>query len=397
MAGIYTASSRPDTNTVGKVNNAGIWDIEQIKAQNIDPRSIPGLDVRKAGYDPNTLIYTKGGPAGRYCGLKSDMKKTLRIQDMQDAMNTFTWENLPNGLDSKLIEWILYYRGQGVFFYLEATDKFYFLPYALGNKGIDCYGRYKSIKPIPMTGAADEGEEKKEFIPGLDLDVYYDIVLQQLSIEEIMNSAVIIRDYGRQMSQNIIPRQQLNDPIVDLESDMLPFARTALLNSTGVMGMRVQSEDEQSNVTAASASINRAALTGEKYVAIVGNIDFQELTGDKIGTADQFLMTMQAIDNFRLATHGLDSGGIFQKQAHMLESENQMNAGKSSYTLQDRLWERAHACDIINSIFGLDIQVRVSDMALGVDQDNNGMMVHGDPDTVSYASSEYDNPEEGGE
>ena len=42
--------------------------------------------------------------------------------------------------------------------------------------------------------------------------------------------------------------------------------------------MRVNSQDEYANVEAASRSINRAALEGKKWVPVVGNVDFQDLT-----------------------------------------------------------------------------------------------------------------------
>lgn len=385
MAGVYNATAQGTEEKLGKLNNAGMYDPETIAALGIDPNSVPWLNLKKCGYDKNMNLIN--GPATP-SQLKTGIRKQLRIQDMQDAMNTFTWYNLPNGLTGQLIERILYYRGQGVFFYLEATDKFYFLPYALGSKGIDCYGRYQSVKPVPFTGAADEGKSEKEFIPGLDLDVYYDIVLTQLSAENILKSGVIIRDYANQMSQTIIPRQIVNDPILDLESDMLPFARTCLLNSTGISGLRVQNATDTQNVDIASRAINKAAIEGRKFVPIIGQMEFQELTGDKTVTADQFLMAMQSIDNYRLSTHGLDSGGIFQKQAHMLESENQMNSSKSSFTLQDRLWQRQNACDIINSLTGLGIWVDVSQSAAGIDKDMDGEMLDNDPSTVSYASNE---------
>ena len=367
MAGIYNPSAKGTDVKPGKINNASLPNIEPLIQAGIDPKT--GLPIRS------------GVSQGE--GFKVHNKKLLRIQDEQDAINSITWYNLPNGLNGNLIERILYYKGQGMFFYMETDDQFYFLPYALDGT-IDVYGRFVDVTPLPFNGTASDGDKVKPWITGLRKHCKYDIELNQLTLDEILDSCVLLHDYSQQISQTNISRQILNDPLIDLEADMLPFTRTALLNSTGIMGMRVQSQDEQSNVEAASRAINRAALEGKKYVPIVGSVDFQELTGDKIGTADQFLMTMQSIDNYRLSLHGLDSGGIFQKQSHMLESENQMNAGKSSMVMQDRLAQRQHFCDIVNSIFGLGIWCDVSQPAIGVDQDMDGSMYDNDPSTVSY-------------
>ena len=370
MAGIYNASAKATDTKVGKINNSSLPDVSA---------------YIQAGIDPKTKLPVRAGADGE--GFKTHNKKLLRIMDEQDAINSIKWYNLPNGLDSNLIERILFYRGQGMFFYMPTDERFYFLPYALDGT-IDVYGRFVDVTPLPFNGTASDGDKVKPWITGLRKHCVYDIQLEEQELEDLINSCVLLHDYSPQLSQTNISRQILNDPLLDLEADMLPFARTALLNSTGVMGMRVQSQDEESNVEAASRAINRAALQGKKYVPVVGQVDFQELTGDKIGTADQFLMTMQSIDNFRLSLHGLDSGGIFQKQAHMLESENQMNSAKASFVMQDRLAQRQHFCDIVNSIWGLGIWCDVSQPASGVDNDLDGEMYDNDPEYAPEVTSE---------
>lgn len=350
----------------------------------VNNAKLPLLEpYEQAGVDPHTRMPTRGRGAGPF--LKHELKKNIRINDEQVAINSVKWYNLPNGITQNLIERILYYRGQGVFFYLEEADQFFFLPYTLDGN-IDVYGRFTDITPLPFNGTAAEGDEKeiKPWISGLKRHCIYDIQLKQLTKEEIINSCVLLHDYSCQISETNISRQMLNDPICDLESDLLPYCRTALLNSTGIQGMRVQSEDEQSNVTAASASIDRAALLGQKYIAIVGQMEFQDLTGGNVAKSEEFLMTMQSIDNYRLGLHGVDSGGIFQKQAHMLESENAMNSSKSSFSMQDRLSQRQHFCDVVNSVFGLNIWCDVSEPALGVDIDMDGETYDNEPNTSSY-------------
>lgn len=373
MAGIYNASAKGTDVKTGKINNAALPDLQPLIQAGIDPKT--GLPIRMG---------TSTGD-----GFKANNKKVLRVMDEQAAINSIKWYNLPNGLTSNLIERILYYKGQGMFFYMPTDDQFYFLPYALDGT-IDVYGRFVDVTPLPFNGTASDGDKVKPWITGLRRHCKYDIELEQLPVDDLVNSCVLLHDYSQQISQTNISRQILNDPIIDVEADMLPFCRTALLNSTGVLGMRVSSQDEQANVEAASRAINRAALEGKKYIPVVGAVDFQEMTGDKLGTADGFLMAMQSIDNYRLQTHGVDGGGIFQKQSHMLESENQMNAGKSSFVMQDRLDQRQHFCDIVNSLWGLDIWCDVAEPALGVDIDMDGEQYENDPDTVSYDGGDED-------
>lgn len=317
------------------------------------------------------------------CVTKADIKKQLRILDEQDAINRFTWYNLPNGLNSRLIERILYYRGQGMFFKMD--EKFFFLPYSL-NGTIDVYGRYTKVTPLPFNGKSTPDEKPKPFIEGLTRTCVYDVVLPETliskegeilwdEIKEMQNSScVLLKDYSEQQSQTNIPRQILQEPILDVMSEMFPFLRTALLNSTGVDGMRVGTQDESHNVYLASMSVNDAALTGKKWIPVIGNIDFQELTSKSVVKAEEYLLTMQSLDNYRLSLYGLENGGLFQKKSHILEAEQQMNTGSTGLVLKDSLSYRQDFANIVNSIFGLSIWCEPSEVIMGVDYNQDGML-----------------------
>lgn len=374
MAGRYEASARQTNNPQpGKVNNAMLPNIQPLIQAGIDPKT--GLPLKAAGYPGNE-------------GFKANNKKLLRIIDEQDAINRFTWYNLPNGLSSHLIERILYYRGQGMFFYMEDVDQFFFLPYALDGT-IDVYGRFKEVTPLPFNGTSNNGEDKKQkpWITGLKRKCVYDIVLNELKISDLLESCVLLHDYTPQESQTIISRQILNDPLLDVMADCIPFLHTALLNSTGVQGMRVAGEDEQANVEAASRSINRAALTGRKYIPVIGTVDFQELTSGPVAKSEEFLLTMQSLDNYRLSTYGLENGGLFQKKSHVLQAEQNMNAGKCSLVMQDGLTRRQNFADVVNSIWGLGIWPEISESAIGIDRDMDGEISENNPEMISYESN----------
>lgn len=332
-----------------------------------------------AGIDPKTGLPIRMGSPGQG-PYKEAIKKNLRIIDEQDAVNRYTWYNLPANITSQELERMLYYKGQLAFFYMETTGEFFFMPYALDG-GIDFYGRFNRIHPIPFAeGVSDEEKkraaEQRNLLSQLKLDCVYDVVLPEEWDETMMSSkCVLLHDYSKQLSQTIIPRKDLQEGIIDIMSDCIPFMRTALLNSTGIMGMRVQSEDEQSNVTAASALINRAALTGEKYVAIVGQMEFQDLTGGDVAKSEEFLLAMQALDNFRLSTYGIENGGLFEKKAHTLQSEQDMNGGNVGLVFNDGLSIRQGFCDIVNSIWGTAIWCEPNEQAANMDMNGDGAIM----------------------
>lgn len=371
MAGIYNASAKGSGAKPGKINNAVLPAISTLIQAGIDPKT--GLPLK--------AVDVAGG-----IGFKENNKRLLKVMDEQDAINRFTWYNLPDSLTGQLLERIIYYRGQGAFFYMESADKFFFLPYSL-NGTIDVYGRFTDITPLPFNGAIGDSDKDKPWIKGLSRKCIYDIISEEdIKLDDFLNDCVILKDYTPQESETIISRSVLNDPLLDVMADCLPFMHTALLNSTGIVGMRVGGEDEQSNVLAASNSLTRAALTGKKFVPIIAPIEFQELTGGEVAKSEEFLLALQAMDNYRLSLYGLDNGGLFQKKAHMLEAEQNMNAGKASLAMQDCLTLRQNFCDVINSIWRLGVWCEISETALGIDRNMDGEIDENEPQTKSYMS-----------
>lgn len=305
----------------------------------------------QAGIDPRTGLPKK--ISGR-CNTKEDIKKCIRKNDEQIAVNRYTWYNLPCNLTSAELERMLYYKGQLAFFYMKDLDEFYFMPYALDGT-IDFYGRYNRIHPVPMTSGTDDknGKAQAEYLSKLKLDCIYGIKLpEDIEEKDLYNSAVLLHDYTKQLSQTIIPTQQLNDPVIDLESECLPFMRTALLMGTGVKGVRVSDADQADAVKEGAKGMTEAALRSEPYIPITGSIEFQELTDGTVAKADEYLLAMQSVDNFRLGLHGVQNGGLFEKSQYVNTAQTGLNVagGDVGLTLQDGLSIRQNFCNIVNSI-----------------------------------------------
>lgn len=343
--------------------------------------SVPNVEwMIQAGIDPKTGLPAKAA-SGDLSALMEGVRKILRITDEQNAINRYEWYNLPDSLTGQLIERILYYRGQAALFYVPEIDRFFFLPYALeapeNSTGIDIYGRYTGITPLTFNGTYENGKFKdRAFVQGMVKKPVYEVALiEDLERDSLFeDGAVLLSDYTNQISQTNISRQMLNDPLISAEAEAYPFARTALLASSGIKGMRVNDQSAQDNVKTASRSITRAALTGDPWIPIVGNIEFQDLTSGSVPTSQEYLMYMQSLDNFRLASMGLGSGGILEKNAHMLQDEQNMNGINSSLVYQDGLKLRQRFCDIVNSIWGLGIWCEPSEVASGQDQNMDGLL-----------------------
>lgn len=317
---------------------------------------LPNLEpLIAAGVNPQTGLPVKFG--GSKVNLVDDIKKVLRVIDRADAVNRFKWENIPCNITSQDLERMIYLKGQLCFFYDKDLEKFYFSPYALDGT-IDVYGRYNTIHPVPMTSGTDDEKKNKavaEYFAGKKLRVIYD--LKDLKEgEDLSQVAVILRDYTNHLSQNILPRCTLDEPLLGVMAECIPMMRTSLLLSTGVKGVRVQDADQAANVIDASNSMERGAMTGKPFVPVIGNVDFQELTDGSVAKSEEYMMAMQSLDNFRLQTMGIDNNGVYEKKAHMLQEEQEVNGGPIGLVMKDGLDIRSHFAELANGIWSLQMK-----------------------------------------
>lgn len=342
----------------------------------------------QAGINPKTGLPIKFDLSDPI-NLKAAIKTQLRILDEQNAVNRGVWYNLPCNITSQELERMLYYKGQLCFFYSHTLDQFFFLPFTLSSDkgtGLDVYGRYNTIKPVPFTGGSTE-EEKKDgkektltpiemFLSQLNLDVVYaPIPEEEMSLDLIKNSAVILRDYTPQFNQqNVIARYILQDGVLDAMSDCIPFMRTALINSTGVTGMRVMDGDQAQQALESGKSLYQCALSGFPYLPIEATMELQELTGKAPAKAEEYMLAMQSLDNYRLSLYGIDNGGLFEKKAHELQSEADINGGPVGLVMQDATSIRQNFCNIVNSIYGLGIWYEPSETITKADMNGDGLL-----------------------
>ena len=348
----------------------------------------------QAGINPKTGLPLKFG--NLKCALKDDLKKFLRIIDEQDAVNRYVWYNLPANITSQELERMLYYKGQLCFFYDKDLEEFYFMPYALDGT-IDFYGRYNRIHPVPMTsGTEDKGNKAQaELLSQKKLKCVYGLKQEEdLTEEDLTNSCVLLHDYTKQLSQNIIPRVTINEPLLDVMAECIPFMRTALIASTGIKGVRVQDADQEQNVNEGARSLESAALTGKPWVPIIGSVEFQELTNGTLGKSEEYMLAMQSLDNLRLSGYGIDNGGLFEKKAHELQTEADINGGPVGLVNQDGTSIRQNFCNIVNSIWDLGIWCEPAENVSGADANGDGVVYDRD---VNGEHTGVETGEQGGE
>ena len=163
------------------------------------------------------------------------------------------------------------------------------------------------------------------------------------------------------------------EDLLDVIAEIPCYLRTALIASTGVKGMRVADADAKNEVKVASSAVLQCALSGELATPITSTIEIQELFEGTVGKAQEYLLSMQALENFRLSTYGLENGGLFEKKAHKLEGEQEMNSSTVGLVYADGLAIRQNFCNIVNSIWGTSMWCMPAESVVGVDIDDESI------------------------
>ena len=86
------------------------------------------------------------------------------------------------------------------------------------------------------------------------------------------------------------------------------------------------------------------------------------------------MLAMQSLDNFRLSGYGIDNGGLFEKKAHELQSEADINGGPVGLVMQDGSSIRQNFCNIVNSIWGIGMWCEPAENVSGADMNGDGVI-----------------------
>lgn len=345
------------------------------KTKSKGPKLYDEMLLLQAGISPDILKRAFVGQTRRNrTNNLEGFKKVLRVLDEQDAINRYRWYNLPGGIDGQDLERMLYSKGQVCLFWYEELNEFYFMPYALDGT-IDFYGRFNRIHPVPYyEGKDDDGKARQKamtaILSTLKLYPQYDVVDELPKGKRKADLCVLLHDYAKPFNaQEIIPRVRIQEPVITFEAESFPLCRTAMIGATGTRATRVQDSDEAEQVEQVNDQINSAALSGSMYIPAIGQLDFQDLPSKPGAGAEDYLMMMQAIDNFRLSLYGIENGGLFQKKAHKLEGEQRMNEGPASLPYDDGLTIRQRFCNIANSIWPIGMWCERPDSLKGKSSD----------------------------
>ena len=253
------------------------------------------------------------------------------------GISMFEWKNLPDDIDYRYLEYILYYNGQILFCKDPDMQKFIVAKTAMSGK----MNFYRV--PHDRMAYADNGFHRKYNED--NSVVIFNNMLRLPSYPAMTFYAKKLWEVDRVIDINI--KAQKTPVLILADEDERLTMKNVYMQYDG----------------------NQPFIFGEKKGSINDNI--QVLKTDAPYLADKLMQHKQAIFNEALSYLGIYNA--IEKKERMISSEMSMAQGSIIASRQSRLEMRREAVDKINDMFGLNIEVNYRDL-------NNDIETLGEPD-----------------
>ena len=318
-------------------------------------------------------VKSKGGYMYSIDPMFEKLGVSIKYIDYQQFLTRFKWNNLPEGMDSELIERILYFSGSAMFFYIKELNRFYFLPYGMSGEntdvGIDFYGRFNKLKPYSFNGhTSGDGEKKADGKRLSRSDIYLSTQIRD-NIKDIPmvdneedarkiyeNGAVICWDMTPQLAYAVDSRNRISQSYVKYIVQILIQTKSALINSSG---FNLFSSDTEASTDIMQLQIDAINLDREKgkLSAVVSNAlgKIENLQSNAPSAMGDFWNSLVSADNLRLKSMGIRNDGLVQKSQYQNIQEQSIDINDAMQVYWNAFMERVKFSAIVNSIWGLGI------------------------------------------
>lgn len=333
-----------------------IYDINMIESAGFTP-SKKQLKYANA-IDQNGIAVTRNPKL--YNLDYSSLLDIMRNQNRIETIERYMWTNVPFGLTPDLIERVLFYRGTGCFYYNKKIGKFQFLPYAL-NKTIDEYGRYTACNTLPFTGVDTiDGKGKSKVANAIyqDLEIVWDLPYSKDMLQNIRKSepvGIILHDSTLGVNQQPIIRSMYVEPVIRMLATLMNIINSAMFGAADANILNVDNESEYDSIKAQISAINTSILKGERFIPVISKIPITPIKTSNTADLEGLFNTFNSLTNFLKSITGIANPGVFDKKAHLLQEEQQLNGSNADDIYYNGLRQRQEFCIMVQAYYGYPI------------------------------------------
>ena len=288
-----------------------------------------------------------------------DLYVIQKEQNRIEILERYMWINVPFGISADIIERILYYRGRGVFYYNEDLEKFQFLPFALHDI-VDEYGRFTMCNSLVFTGSDSEKKDKKREIRAVkeNIELVYDLPYSKDMLENIRkkkNYGIILNDSSLGLSQQPIIRANYVKPVLHLMATMMQIINTAIFGSADHSLLQVESEADYEALNTQIDAINQDILKGRRFTGIIGTFPITPLKTSSTYDVEGLFATYNSLSNLLKTINGIANPGLFDKKAHLLQEEQNLNETNADDIYYNGLRMRQEFCLMVQAYYGYPV------------------------------------------
>lgn len=241
------------------------------------------------------------------------------------AISMFRWENLPEGVDARFMELVLFGQGKVLFFKDDAMDKYLALR-------CNAYGPF-NVYSIPINRTAYASNGYQNYLNEENSVIIWNNLLHSNTYPLIARKARQLHELDQIINVNV--RAQKTPVMIIGDEDTQLTLKNIYLKYDG-----------NQPVVLVNKSINpndiKAIVTGAPYVS------------------DKIYQLKTQYWNEALTILGI-SNANFQKKERLITDEMIRSQGGIIANRYSRLKARRYACDEINKMFGLNITVDFED------------------------------------
>lgn len=315
----------------------------------------------------------------------------MREQNYVETIERYMWTNVPFGLTPDLIERVLFFRGKGVLYFNDAVGKFQFLPFAL-NDTIDEYGRYTRCNTLPFIGVDEvkkDPNSKKRMVSAVmeDLELVYDLPYNEEMLRMIREKkpvGIVLNDNTLAISQQPIIRANYVKPVLHMMATLMNIINCAMFGAADHNVLAVENESELKSINQGIDAINKNILNGKRFTAITSPLKIEPLKTSNTADLEGLFNTFNSLSNFLKSITGVANPGVFDKKAHLLQEEQQLNGSNADDIYYNGLRQRQEFCMLVQAYYGYPIWCESKRAMSEVQAENMATGETSDPDNTQY-------------
>lgn len=278
------------------------------------------------------------------------------VKELKEYVNRFKWSGLPPGLNSNIIETLVYYKGQVAFFCV--GENYYILPFVYTGQ-INHYGIQTRLIPISFNGTVEDDVNNITEFAGEREAIVYD--KQGIDLDNKDNVAVVMKAGSSIFLNQVLPPIVATDEIRDKLAENTILVRYNLILSQPFKYVSVANESAAKSIQQQVDTLIQDILNGNAVSTIVGQMVFKDVnTEAPKANPQQLWQSFESLDNLRMEYLGILNNGVYEKSERNNTDEVAGKQTVAKLTLNDDLWHRKEFCKLVKKIFDLDIKVEIN-------------------------------------